>query len=108
MDLEIKNIFQGIALVGEEEQFDLLIKGKHYRIDRIVSSGHSSPQGFWYDQEDDEWIMLIQGKAVLEIEDKLVELKAGDYLFLPKNCRHRVEKTSVDPACVWLCFFAIE
>ena len=43
----MKNIFDGITAVGEEEQFDLLMKGTHYRIDRIVSSGHSSPQGFW-------------------------------------------------------------
>ena len=100
----MKNIFDGITAVGEEEQFDLLMKGTHYRIDRIVSSGHSSPQGFWYDQEDDEWILLVQGKATLEVEGKFIEMKAGDYMFLPKNCKHRIEKTSVEP----ICFFSIE
>lgn len=104
----MKNIFDGIAEIGEEEQFDLLMKGRNFRIDRIVSSGHSSPQGFWYDQEDDEWILLVQGKATLEMEGKFVEMKAGDYLFLPKNCKHRIEKTSVEPCCIWLCFFIIE
>ena len=104
----MKNIFDGITAVGEEEQFDYLMKGTHYRIDRIVSSGHSSPQGFWYDQEDDEWILLVQGKATLEVEGKFIEMKAGDYMFLPKNCKHRIEKTSVEPICIWLCFFSIE
>ena len=108
MKVEIKNIFDNIAEVGEEEQFDWLMKGKHYRIDRIISSGHSYPHGFWYDQEDDEWIFLVQGEATLEIEGELRDMKAGDYLFLPKNCKHRVEKTSVEPVCIWLCFFAIE
>ena len=86
----MKNIFDGISAVGEEEKFDLLMKGTHYRIDRIVSSGHSSPQGFWYDQEDDEWILLVQGKATLEVEGKFIDMKAGDYMFLPKNCKHRI------------------
>ena len=104
----MKNIFDGITAVGEEEQFDLLMKGTHYRIDRIVSSGHSSPQGFWYDQEDDAWILLVPGKATLEGEGKFIDMKAGDYMFLPKNCKHRIEKTSVEPICIWLCFFSIE
>lgn len=103
-----KNILTPIAETGEEEQFELLFKSPNCRIDRIVSSGHSSPKGFWYDQENDEFILLVQGEAILEFEDKMVTLKAGDYLYIPKNCKHRLEKTSIDPVCVWLCVFDIE
>ena len=106
--MEVKNIYSGTKEAGEEEKFKLLAKGKNFRIDRIVSSGHSSPQGFWYDQEDDEWVMLVQGNAVMEVEGKMVEMKAGDYLFLPKGCKHRIERTDIDPVCIWLCFFIIE
>lgn len=106
--MEIKNIFENIGQAGEEEQFDSLLKLPDCRIDRIVSAGHSSPAGFWYEQENDEWILLIQGEATLEVEGEYLELKTGDHLFLPKNCRHRVERTSVEPACIWLCVFSIE
>lgn len=106
--MEIKNIFQNIGEAGEEEQFNLLLNLPNCRIDRIVSAGHSSPKGFWYEQENDEWIMLMQGEATLEFEDRLVKMKTGDYMFLPKNCKHRVEYTSIEPACVWLCVFSID
>lgn len=104
----MNNIFDKIGEAGEEEQFELLQKGAHYRIERIMSAGHSSPESFFYDQENDEWIMLVQGEATLEVEGKLTVLKAGDYMFLPKNCKHRIEKTSIDPACIWLCIFIID
>lgn len=104
----MKSIFENISDAGEEEQFELLQKGSHYRIERIISAGHSSPKCFCYNQENDQWIMLVQGKAVLEVEGELVEMNAGDYTFLPKNCKHRVESTSIEPACIWLCFFSIE
>ena len=106
--MKLENILSNIGEAGEEEQFDLLMKSPNCRIERIVSSGHTSPKGFWYDQENDEFILLIQGEATLEFEDRMVTLKQGDYLFLPKNCKHRLEKTSVDPVCVWLCVFVID
>ena len=85
MYMKPENIFAQIAEAGEEEQFDLLFKSPNCRIDRIVSSGHSSPKGFWYDQENDEFILLIQGEATLEFEDRKVTLKKGDYLHIPKK-----------------------
>lgn len=106
--MELKNIFSNIAEVGEEEQFDLILKSPNCRIDRIVSAGHCSPEGFWYDQENDEFVLLVQGEAVLEFEDRTVTLKAGDYLHIPKNCKHRLKHSSVDPVCIWLCVFDIE
>lgn len=102
------SVFSNIAEAGEEEQFDLLLKSPNCRIDRIISSGHSSPKGFWYDQENDEFVLLLQGEAVLEFEDHMVSLKSGDYLHIPKNCKHRLESSSIEPVCIWLCVFDIE
>lgn len=106
--MKLNNIFSDIAEAGEEEQFDLLLKSPNCRIDRIVSAGHSSPKGFWYDQENDEFVLLLQGEAVLEFENRRVALRAGDYLHIPKNCKHRLESSSLDPVCIWLCVFDIE
>ena len=92
----------------ELKKFTVLGKSPNCRIERIVSSGYSSPEGFWYDQEYDEFILLMQGEATLEFEDKQIDMKAGDYLIVPKNCKHRIAKSSLDPACVWLCVFDIE
>lgn len=103
-----ENIFSNITEAGEEEQFNLLLKSPNCRIDRIVSAGHSSPKGFWYDQENNEFILLLQGEATLEFEDRMVTLKAGDYMHIPKYCKHRLEKSSIDPVCIWLCVFEIE
>ncbi|MEG0795239.1 MAG: cupin domain-containing protein [Odoribacter sp.] len=103
-----ENILSNIAGAGEEEQFNLLLNLPNCRIDRIVSSGHSSPKGFWYDQENDEFIYLVQGEATLEFEDHQVTLKQGDYLHIPKNCKHRLERSSIEPICIWLCVFVID
>lgn len=77
---------------------------EHVRMERIVSRGHASPEGFWYDQLQHEFILLLRGAARLrfEDEDSIVELKPGDYLIIPAGCRHRVEWTSPDEPTVWL------
>lgn len=74
------------------------------RIERIVSAGQASPEGFWYDQEDAEFVVLLAGSASLRIAGEAAarELAAGDYVFLPPHCRHRVERTSAAPPAVWL------
>lgn len=74
------------------------------RIERIVSYGQASPPGFWYDQERDEWVALLQGKACLQWEDgSQTEFGPGDWLKIPAHKKHRVEWTSREPVCVWLC-----
>ena len=88
-----------------EEWVETLAQGNGCRIERIVSWGQASPDGFWYDQEEDEWLTLLQGRSVLTVEDREVVLNAGDTLLLPAHCRHRVESTTETPPCVWLCVF---
>ena len=74
------------------------------RIERIVSTGQATPDGEWYDQDSDEWVLLVAGTARLLIdgEDRERELAAGDWLLLPAHCRHRVTWTERDPPTVWL------
>ncbi|WP_448570577.1 cupin domain-containing protein [Trichothermofontia sp.] len=86
-----------------QEQFDVLMAAGAVKIERILSSGHTTPTGEWYDQEQDEWVILLQGRATLSYADgSEADLHPGDYLYLPAHCRHRVEFTSTDPPCVWL------
>lgn len=88
-----------------EEVTQLLCSGVHTRIERIVSTGQASPPGFWYDQLEDEWVLLAAGEAVLRFEDRECRLKPGDSLLIPAHVKHRVEFTSSQPPCVWVCVF---
>lgn len=95
------NLLKALPEAGAEEHFETLLRSAGVRLERIVSHGHASPVDFWYDQPGDEWVLLLQGGAELEIEDQgLVPLQAGDSLLIPAHCRHRVASTG--PNTVWL------
>lgn len=100
-----KNIFANVDLNSGEETFEDLLSDKNCRIERIVSTGQSSPEGFWYNQDEDEWVILLSGGAVLSFEAKgeHIELYPGDYLHIPAHAKHRVEKT--ESPSVWLAVF---
>ncbi len=104
------NLLTAIPAHLPDELVNVLLQHKDLRIERIVSRGHSSPAGFWYEQTEHEWVMLLQGEAVLRFEDgnRQIKLTGGDYLNIPAGCRHRVEKTSQDPDAVWLAIFVAE
>lgn len=89
----------------KEELVTVLHEDGHVRVERIVSTGQCSPDGFWYDQDEDEWLTLVQGESTLLVEDKPVRLQAGDTCFLSAHQRHRVESTSTEPPCIWICVF---
>lgn len=99
-----KNLFAAASLsTGSTDGEDVLplLDSPHLRIERIVSNGQCSPPDFWYDQMQDEWVVLLRGSATLEFEDRqLVGLAAGDYLLIERHVRHRVDKTSSD--ALWL------
>lgn len=88
----------------DAEQFDTKLDRDGMRIVRIVSDGQASPPGEWFDQDDDEWVVVLAGRAGLRIdgETEIRDLAPGDYAFLPARCRHRVEWTSPDEPTVWL------
>lgn len=89
------------------EAVDVLLTEGTVRIERIVSRGQISPTGFWYDQAEAEWVLLISGRARLEIEGEPEprEMGPGDAVFLPPGCRHRVAWTDPEAATVWLAVF---
>lgn len=93
-----------LAPKTQEEEVTILIDQSHVRIERIVSYGHSSPLDFFYDQEEAEWVSVLEGEAVLEFEDgSQQQLHRGDSVLLRAHQKHRVAATS-DP-CIWLCVF---
>jgi cupin 2 domain-containing protein len=86
-----------------EELFEEILRTDDLLIERIVSTGQATPEGEWYDQATDEWVILVQGKARLRFEHgEVIDLSAGDYLLIPAHRRHRVEHTSSHPPCLWL------
>jgi cupin 2 domain-containing protein len=86
------------------ETFETLFEGGGVLIERIVSRGHVSPPGFWYDSRESEWVMLLSGAAELRFEegDRRVKLAPGDHLHIRPHERHRVEWTLPDADTVWL------
>jgi cupin 2 domain-containing protein len=107
--MHASNLFEAIPPQLPDELVEVLAEGQgHVRIVRHVSQGHASVDGFWYDQDEHEWVVLLSGRAVLSFEDSVsgevraVELKPGDWLHIPPHSRHRVESTDPDEASVWL------
>ncbi len=86
-----------------EETVQVLHQSQRVRVEKIVSYGQVSPEGFWYDQPEDEWVSVLEGSAVLRAGEQLVHLSRGESFFLPAHLRHRVERTS--SPCIWLCVF---
>jgi cupin 2 domain-containing protein len=102
--IEASNILADIPEHLPEELFQTLLATDTLRIERIVSRGHCSPDGFWYDQDRQEWVLLIQGAARLrfEGEDQVVEMTPGSFINIPAHKRHRVEWTEPAVPTVWL------
>ena len=101
--LQAGNFFADISAAGGEEFAEILGR-PGLKIERIVSNGHASPPGFWYDQAWNEWVIVLNGSARLRFEDEPDEraLAAGDYVLIPARKRHRVEWTSPQEATIWL------
>jgi cupin 2 domain-containing protein len=88
---------------GTDEFVEILLSTGTIRLERIISKGHSTPPGEWYDQGQDEWVALLQGEARLGFDDGALQtMHAGDWAIIPAHRRHRVDFTSIDPPCIWL------
>jgi cupin 2 domain-containing protein len=105
--MKIKNIFNDIPSNLSKEILDEIILTDKIRIERIISKGQTSPENFWYDQEENEWVIVIKGKSKLKIidEDELIELNEGDYINIPSHKKHRVEWTDPEIETIWLAVF---
>jgi cupin 2 domain-containing protein len=100
------NLLQPLPPAGPDEVLDTLLARGAVRIERIVSFGQSSPDGFWYDQAEHEFVMLIAGNATLKFDDgRTLDLTPGAWVDIPAHCRHRVEATAQDQPTVWLAVF---
>lgn len=105
--MKTANLFQNIPAQLPMEITETLAVAGTTRIERIVSRGHCSPPGFWYDQEQHEWVVLLKGAATLRIanRDEPVDLAPGDYIHIPAHLRHRVEATAPEEETIWLAVF---
>lgn len=104
MTMEKKNLFSDLPSSVKNEIFEVLALSQDVRIERILSKGQTTPAGEWYDQELNEFVILLKGRAnvVFEGEHELYDLKPGDYINIPAHTRHRVEWTDDDTVTVWL------
>ena len=100
----IENIFWGFPKIMIEETSESLLRTQHFRLERIISSGQMTPPGEWYDQESNEWVILLSGNAGLlfEGETEVRVMRPGDYVQIPAHRRHRVEWTDREQKTVWL------
>lgn len=99
----MKNLFELPEPLPREELFETLQTFPLGKLERIISHGQTTPAGEWYDQEQAEWLVLLQGEACLSYADgSETHLKSGDSLLIPPHRRHRVSYTSTVPPCIWL------
>jgi len=97
------NIFQNIPDSIPDEVIEIITKSESIRIERIVSDGHSSPPDFWYDQDQNEFVILLSGSADLMFKnEKVLHLTPGDYINIPAHEKHRVVSTDKKEKSVWL------
>ena len=101
------NLFADLPTDLPEELVEVLNENNHIRIERIVSTGHASPEGFWYDQEEHEWVVVLKGESKLMFEDDAepIHMKPGDCINISAQRRHRVEWTTPNEPTVWLAVF---
>jgi len=98
----IENIYDELPQHLPKEVVQTLIRSADVRIERIISHGHASPTDFWYDQPQHEWVVVLKGAARLRFEDRMLEMKPGDFVNIPAFMKHRVDWTTPDEPTVWL------
>ncbi len=103
--MSIKNILEVENIDYNKEVIETILKNSNVKIKRIISTGQNSIENFWYNQKENEFILLLQGEAGIEFEDDNIELKKGDYCLIPKYKKHRVSYTKSNEITIWLCIF---
>ncbi len=99
----LDNMFSAIPDNLEAEVFEQLLQGDGVTIERIVSRGHRSPESGWYDQDDNEWVLVLKGAAIILFEDdEAISMTAGDFINIPAHRKHRVDWTDPDRETIWL------
>lgn len=99
----MNNIFKNIPKELPEELIEILAEKNNIKIERIISRNHSTPADFWYDQDTDEFVLLLEGEATLQYDnDKTEKLQKGDYCIIPAHKKHRVKDTDKNQNTIWL------
>lgn len=100
------NIFSDLPVSLNQEVFEDILKRDKIRIERIISQGQSAPETGWFDQDENEWVIVLTGSASLLFEgETVIELCPGDYVLIPAHQRHRVLKTAPEQPTIWLAVF---
>jgi len=104
--MKTENIFESIPEIIDDEVIDLLVHNEKVKIERIISKGHTSPATGWYDQENDEWVLVLKGAAIIafDIGDD-INLETGDYVHIPAHTKHKVKWTDPAAETVWLAVY---
>ncbi len=100
--INIGNLLEDLPQSLPDELVTTLLEAAHVRIERIVSHGHVSPEGFWYDQDQHEWVIVLRGAARIQFEDRTIEMKPGEFVNIPAHQKHRVEWTTPAEPTIWL------
>jgi cupin 2 domain-containing protein len=102
--MRAENLLDNLPANLPEELLTTILHAYDLRVERIVSQGHASPPGFWYDQEENELVIVLDGSAAVQFEGdaEVVELRRGSYLNIPAHARHRVVWTDPNDKTVWL------
>lgn len=102
--LKCGNIYSKIPAIKDKEAFHTLLVNKKLKIERIISQGHVTEKGKWLKEERNEWVIVLKGAGKLRFrkDNRLIKLKAGNYVLIPKNTSHRVEWTSPRDKTIWL------
>ena len=103
--MEKYNVFEELPIDKSEERFFEIFKNETIKIEKIVSNGQTSPDNFWYEQEKNEFVLLLEGFAILEFEDKEKKKKKGDCINIKAFEKHRVKFTSLDESTIWFAVF---
>ncbi len=105
--IDVHSLFAAVPSDLGEEQFLTLLQSDNFRLVRIVSTGQTTAEGEWYDQDENEWVAVLGGRADVTFADGNVTktLNPGDYLHIPAHVRHRVEQTDPEQPTVWLALY---
>lgn len=102
--MDIRNIFSDIQEQVPDEILESILQTDKFKIERIISRGHATTEGEWYDQDKNEWVLVLKGNAGLlfEGDDNTIIMKTGDYINIPAHQKHRVEWTDPKEETLWL------
>ena len=101
--MEVDNLYKSIPENLEQEVFELLVESENVKIERIISKGHTSPDSGWYNQKQNEWVVVLKGEAIISFENgEEINLKVGSYVNIPAHTKHKVKWTNPKVETVWL------